>query len=185
LVLLAALSIFMGMSVYDHRQKAGCVEPDEDELEGADPNIKTWQIVVFLCMGIIGLPVGAHILVEYSVSIATGFGISDTVIGLTLVAIGTSLPELATSVMAAVRRQADVAIGNVIGSNIFNLLGIIGVTAVIGRIPVDPALLRFDIWVMLGASLFLVPVVFFVWRIGRGVGALFCALYAAYLFVLF
>ena len=88
------------------------------------------------------------------------FGVSDTVIGLTLVALGTSLPELATTVMAAIRRQADVALGNVIGSNMFNLLAILGVTALVGPIPVASPFQSYDLWVMLGASLIIAPFVF-------------------------
>ena len=104
-------------------------------------------------------------------------------IGLTLVAIGTSLPELATTVMAALRRQADVALGNVIGSNMFNLLGIMGVASLVGNIPVDPQFLSFDLWVMLTASLILVPFVFFRVDINRIWGIALTALYLTYLAV--
>jgi cation:H+ antiporter len=97
---------------------------------------------------------------------------SRRAIGLTLVAVGTSLPELATTVMAALRRQADVALGNVIGSNMFNLLGIMGVATLVGPVPVDAQFLTFDLWVMLGAALLMIPLVFFraditrIWGIG-------------------
>ena len=113
--------------------------------------------------------------------IARTYGISESVIGLTLVAVGTSLPELATTVMAALRKHADVALGNVIGSNLFNLLTILGITTLIRPIPVDPGFLHFDLWVMLAASLLLIPFVFWRWDMGRGLGAAFCALYAAYI----
>ena len=102
-------------------------------------------------------------------------------IGLTLVAIGTSLPELATTVMAALRRQADVALGNVIGSNMFNLLGIIGVASLVGPIEVDPQFMRFDFWVMLGASLLLIPFVYLRRDITRVWGIVLCGLYVLYL----
>jgi cation:H+ antiporter len=97
------------------------------------------------------------------------------------VAIGTSLPELATTVMAALRRHADVAIGNVIGSNMFNLLAIMGVASLVGPVPVDPQFLRFDLWVMLAASLVLAPIVFLRWHMGRAIGVAFTGLYVAYL----
>ena len=100
---------------------------------------------------------GRFALVAPGPTIAEQFGVSETVIGLTLVAVGTSLPELATTVMAALRRQADVALGNVIGSNMFNLLAIIGIASLVGPIPVDPEFLTFDLWVMLAASLLLLP----------------------------
>ncbi len=184
LILLAALAAILvdsARSVRDHRRAANGAAADEEELEEADPDMPWWQIGVYLALGLVGLPLGADLLVDSSVEIAQAFGVSDTVIGLTLVAIGTSLPELATTVMAAVRRHSDVALGNVIGSNMFNLLGIIGVAALVGPIPVDPGILRFDMWVMLAASLVLAPFVFLRWSMGRLVGVVFTALYVAYL----
>jgi cation:H+ antiporter len=109
--------------------------------------------------------------------------VPETAIGLTLIAVGTSLPELATSTIAALRRQGDVALGNVIGSNMFNLLAIIGIAAFVGPIPVDAAFLRFDLWIMLAASLLLVPMVFFKLNFTRIWGAGLTLLYVAYLFV--
>ena len=163
LALLAALSfvLFDAFREAHAHRKAGKEAADEEEVEGADPDMAGWTIAVFLVLGLIGLPLGASLLVDNASIIARQFGISDAVIGLTLVAIGTSLPELATTTMAALRRQADVALGNVIGSNMFNLLAIIGVTALVGRIPVDPHFLKFDLWVMLAASLMLIPFVIF------------------------
>ncbi|MFW5881803.1 MAG: sodium:calcium antiporter [Roseicyclus sp.] len=154
------------------------------ELEEADPDMPWWKIALFLVAGLAGLPLGADLLVDSSVAIATAYGISETVIGLTLVAIGTSLPELATTIMAAIRRHTDVALGNVIGSNMFNLLGIIGISSLVGPIPVDPAILRLDIWVMLAASAVLAPFVFLRWPMGRLVGVVSTMLYAGYLLVL-
>ncbi|MDA8587245.1 calcium/sodium antiporter [Rhodobacteraceae bacterium] len=153
-----------------------------EDVEGADPEMPVWKIAIFLILGLIGLPLGASIFVEAAVEIAKDFGVSDSVIGLTLVALGTSMPELATTVVAAARRQADVAIGNVIGSNLFNLLAIIGVASFVGPIPVPRAFLGFDLWVMLGASLLLVPFVFPPkWDLTRRWGTLLCALYVAYI----
>jgi len=178
-VLLGALVLIMGLAARDaqaHR-KAGQAAEDDDAPEGADPNMPWWRIIGFLALGLVGLPLGADLLVDNAVVIAREFGISETVIGLTLVAIGTSLPELATTVMAALRRQADVALGNVIGSNIFNLLGIIGVASLVAPIPVAPEFLSYDLWVMLGASLLLVPFVFFgkdiAWKWGLALTALY------------
>jgi cation:H+ antiporter len=178
-VLLGALVLIMGLAARDaqaHR-KAGQTAEDDDAPEGADPNMPWWRIIGFLALGLVGLPLGADLLVDNAVIIARDFGISETVIGLTLVAIGTSLPELATTVMAALRRQADVALGNVIGSNIFNLLGIIGVASLVAPIPVAPEFLSYDLWVMLGASLLLVPFVFFgkdiTWKWGVALTALY------------
>ncbi|MFA8387031.1 MAG: calcium/sodium antiporter [Pelagibaca sp.] len=182
-VLLAALVLILGDSFREalaHR-RAGQAAPEEEEPEGADPDMPWWKIILYLALGLIGLPIGADMLVDSSVELATIFGVSDTVIGLTLVALGTSLPELATTVMAALRRQADVALGNVIGSNMFNLLAIIGIASLIAPIPVDPEFLRFDLWVMLGASLLIFPLVFMGRDLTRIWGVVLSALYLGYI----
>lgn len=184
LVLLGALAYVLTdqfREAKNHRR--ACRNDPTEELEGADPDMPGWRIAVFLVLGLIGLPLGAGLLVDNATIIAQAYGVSDTVIGLTLVAIGTSLPELATTVMAALRRQADVALGNVIGSNMFNLLAIIGIASLVGPIRVDPAFLQFDLWVMLGASLLLIPFVYFRRDITRGWGIALSALYALYLIV--
>ena len=190
LVLLAALAAVLADSVLHasrHRREARAAAALEDDvledLEGADPELPWWKIVVFLVLGLVGLPLCADILVNSAVNIAREFGVTETVIGLTLVALGTSLPELATTVMAALRRQADVALGNVIGSNMFNLLAIIGLTSLFGDIPVDDQFLRFDLWVMLASSLLLVPCVFFKQDITRIWGIVLVALYVSYISV--
>jgi cation:H+ antiporter len=186
-VLLGALSLVLADAFRDaHRhRKAGqaCMVETEEEVEGADPNLPWWRICMFLGLGLIGLPLGADLLVDNASMIARTYGISDTVIGLTLVAVGTSLPELATTVMAALRRQADVALGNVIGSNMFNLLAIIGIASLVGPIPVDPGFLRFDLWVMLGASVLLAPFVYFARDITRGWGIALTLAYLCYVAV--
>ncbi len=157
----------------------------DEEPEGADPEMGGWKIATFLVLGLIGLPLGADLLVDSSVSIARTFGVEEEIIGLTLVAIGTSLPELATTVMAAIRKQADVALGNVIGSNMFNLLFIMGIASFVGAIPVDDMFLRYDVWVMLAASLALIPFVFTSrLDLTRGVGVVFSCLYVLYLVTL-
>ena len=183
LILLAALSFVLLDSAREARnhRKACKDQRLNDEIEEADPEMSGIMIAFYMILGLIGLPLGADILVESSVEIARRFHVSETVIGLTLVAIGTSLPELATTVMAALRRQADVAMGNVIGSNMFNLLAIIGVASFVGPIPVSQGILNFDLWIMLGASLLLIPFVYFGRDLTRRWGVVFCALYAAYI----
>ncbi|WP_025054612.1 calcium/sodium antiporter [Sulfitobacter noctilucicola] len=184
LVLLGGLAYVLGDAFRDARaHRKACEVTDTEEPEGADPDMPTWQIATFLVLGLIGLPVGAGLLVDNATIIAQAYGVSDTVIGLTLVAIGTSLPELATTVMAALRRQADVALGNVIGSNLFNLLAIIGIASLVGPIRVDPEFLRFDLWVMLGASLMLFPFVYLKMDITRFWGIVLSVLYVSYLVV--
>lgn len=184
-ILLAGLTYVLFDAVRDtrkhRRDTKGACPVDVEEPEGADPDMPGWRIAVFLSLGLIGLPLGAGLLVDNASMIARAYGISDTVIGLTLVAIGTSLPELATTVMAALRRQADVALGNVIGSNMFNLLGIIGVASLVGPIEVDPQFMQFDFWVMLAASLLLIPFVYLRQDITRVWGIVLCGLYVLYL----
>src|SRR6056297_747673 len=182
IVLMLVLAAILGDSMREamaHR-RAGKANPQEEDLEGADPDMPWWKIILNLLVGLVGLPLGADLLVDNSVEIATLFGVSDAVIGLTLVALGTSLPELATTVMAALRKQADVALGNVIGSNMFNLLAIIGITALVGDIPVYSEFLNFDLWVMLAASLILIPFVFLGRDIGRVWGILLTSAYVGY-----
>ncbi|MCY4178899.1 MAG: calcium/sodium antiporter [Litoreibacter sp.] len=182
LILLAALALALWDNFRDAR---GHMKKDEleEELEGADPSLVGWKIAAFLVVGLIGLPLGAKLLVDNAIIIATEFGVSATVIGLTLVAIGTSLPELATTVMAAFRRETDVAIGNVIGSNMFNLLAIIGVASLVGPMPVPDAFLTLDLWVMLGASILIAPVVFHNLAMGKIWGISLTLAYIAYLYL--
>ncbi|WP_204115648.1 calcium/sodium antiporter [Shimia biformata] len=187
--LLIGLGLVLADSVRDaHAHRKACANPagateNPDEIEGADPDMPWWQIIVFLILGLAGLPLGAELLVENAEIIALSYGVSEAVIGLTLVALGTSLPELATTMMAALRRQADVALGNVIGSNMFNLLAIIGVATFVGPIPVPYEFLVFDLWVMLGASILIVPFVFFGRDINRLWGLALTALYILYVVV--
>ena len=186
-VLLGALGLVLYDAFRDARahHKAGeAADIAPERLEGADPELPVWRIALYLALGLIGLPLGADLLVDNATIIARTYGVSDTVIGLTLVAIGTSLPELATTVMAALRRQAEVALGNVIGSNMFNLLAIIGMASLVGPIPVDDSFLRFDLWVMLAASLALLPFVYFKADLTRLWGGALTVCYGIYLVAL-
>ncbi|WP_298937730.1 calcium/sodium antiporter [uncultured Ruegeria sp.] len=185
-ILLTALALVLGNAFREanaHRKAIGDACAEEEELEGleeADPDMPYWKVSIYLILGLIGLPMGAHLLVDNATIIAREYGVSETVIGLTLIAVGTSLPELATTVMAALRRQADVALGNVIGSNMFNLLAIVGIATWFGKIPVEPEFLRYDLWVMLAASLLLIPFVFFKKDISRNWGVALTFLYVLY-----
>ncbi|RVV98337.1 calcium/sodium antiporter [Mesobaculum littorinae] len=186
IILLAGLAVMLGLQARNalaHRRSAKAQAEAEMELEGADPSLRWWKILLFLALGLVGLPIGANLLITGATEIALAWGLSETVIGLTLVAIGTSLPELATTVMAAIRRQADVALGNVIGSNMFNLLGILGVASLVGPIPVEDAALHFDIWVMLAAALVVAPFALWSWQLGRRAGLALTLAYVAYLTV--
>jgi len=184
-VLLLALFGVLFTAFREAQAHRAAGEDDElEEIDEADPDMPYWRIGIYLVLGLIGLPLGAELLVENATIIARMYGLSETVIGLTLVALGTSLPELATTVVAALRRQADVALGNVIGSNMFNLLAIIGLTTFVGPITVDPAFLRFDLWVMLASSLLIIPFVFFRQDITRIWGIILTGLYVVYVWSL-
>jgi cation:H+ antiporter len=134
----------------------------------------------WLALGFALLFGGAEMLVRGAVSIARDIGISEAVIGLTIVAVGTSLPELAASMVAAIKRQGDVAIGNIIGSNIFNILGILGIAAMVKPISISPNFPAFDIPVMVLATVAMLVVLLAKWPLGRVVGAVFIAGYAVY-----
>lgn len=182
LVLLAGISVFLLLAFVKAHRSRQVEKALEAEL--GDPHMAWWKIGVFMILGLIGLPLGADLLIDGAVNIAQKFGVDERIIGLTLVAVGTSLPELATTVMAALRRQADVAIGNVVGSNIFNLLGIMGIASFFGPLPVPPDFLRLDLWIMLGTSLLLAPFVLSKVDIGRTWGVAFIAGYTIYVMIL-
>ena len=137
--------------------------------------------IVLVVGGLAFTVLGAHLLVSSVLAIGIEVGISETVLGLTVVAVGTSLPELTTSVLAAFRRQPDIAFGNIVGSNIYNILGILGITAIIEPIPVPPEIVRADIWIMLAATGMLLFFSISGWRISRIEGGIFLATYGAYL----
>ena len=179
-LMLAVLAAILLDQAWTARRVSRVAVATED-LNGVDTSMPGWKITLYLLFGLVGLPLGAKVLVVNAEIIAREFGVPETAIGLTLIAVGTSLPELATTTVAAIRRQADVALGNVIGSNMFNLLAIIGIAALVGPIPVTDEFLRFDLWVMLAASFLLIPFVFFRRNITRIWGAALTLLYMAYL----
>tara|TARA_R110001606_G_scaffold12165_4_gene52339 strand:- start:16882 stop:17856 length:975 start_codon:yes stop_codon:yes gene_type:complete len=139
------------------------------------------KIIPFLLLGLSGLPFGASLIIDHGAEIARSMHIREEVIGLSLIALGTSLPELVTVVASALRKQSDLALGNVVGSNIFNLLAVGGVAGVVGGAEVSEAGLRFDLPVMLVASGLLVLLVLFGVRLGRFQGAAFLCAYIAYI----
>ncbi len=142
-------------------------------------------LVAFLIGGLAALFGGASLLVDGATSIARNLGVPEAIIGLTIVAVGTSLPELATSLVAAYRGNSAVAIGNVVGSNVFNILGILGLTTVIAPMAVDPSMARFDIPFMVAMSFVLAGLLFFTTRLSRPVGGTMLAVYVAYTAYLF
>ncbi|MGI9413704.1 MAG: calcium/sodium antiporter [Hyphomicrobiales bacterium] len=142
------------------------------------------SIPVFIA-GCAAVIFGAQFLVDAAINIARAIGVSDAVIGLTMVAIGTSLPELTISVIAATRGHSDVALGNVIGSNLSNILVILGITSLFGTIPIGGQIAWFDVWVMLVATVVLIPVMVSDRSISRLEGAVFLTCYVTYIVSLF
>jgi cation:H+ antiporter len=141
----------------------------------------TGKAALLFLGGLVLTVLGARFLVQGAVTIAEGFGVSEAVIGLTLVALGTSLPELVTSVVAARKGEGGVALGNVLGSNVYNILGILGVTALVRPLTVPPQIASVDVWVMAGATAALLAVVVSGWRVTRVEGAALIVAYAAYI----
>ena len=183
-----ALLLVSLFSLVAYLVRFGMQRPDTDpfarELEAEIPtDIPTRVAVFWLLISMVALPASSHFLVEGAVGIAQALEVSDTVIGLTLVAFGTSLPELATAITSAFRKEDDLAIGNIIGSNMFNLLGVLGIAAVVRPVEVDSMILGRDFPVMflLTGLMFLLASDFRgPGRIGRVAGALLLAIFVAY-----
>lgn len=197
ILLLALLAVFLGGSTIAARRhrkdlKAAAAAAgadvatesfeDDDALEDVDdvPD-SVWIALIYILLGLVGLPLGAHFTITGATTIATAWGVSEAVIGLTVIALGTSLPELATTVMAAIRQHGAVAIGNVIGSNIFNLLAIIGITAVVVPIDVPQEVLKLDVWVMLACALLLTALAGFRVCLNKVSGFVMTAAYGLYI----
>tara|TARA_R110000868_G_scaffold163559_2_gene395804 strand:- start:5727 stop:6683 length:957 start_codon:yes stop_codon:yes gene_type:complete len=183
--LLVALVAYLAWSAWDAKRYPADAIVQTAETITLVKHMPRATIAGFILVGCIGLPVGAHFVVEGGTLMARSFGVSEAVIALTLIAVGTSLPELATSLMAAIRRKHDVAIGNVIGSNIINILAILGVTSLIMPLPVAPNFLQLDLWVMLLAAFAIVPTVIARGTISRSMGAFFVVAYIAYVYAIF
>ena len=158
----------------------------QDEFETEIPTStwdRHWAVQVGLIVGgLVMLVVGADWLVDSAVAFARAFGVSDLVIGLTVVAVGTSMPEIATSIVAAMRGQRDIAVGNVVGSNVFNILAVLGAAGIASGagLPVSEAARNFDLWVMLAVAFACLPIMITGREIARWEGGVFLAYYAAY-----
>ncbi|NHN38642.1 calcium/sodium antiporter [Pseudomaricurvus alcaniphilus] len=182
-IFLAALVAYLAWAYWSERfHAAPSAELHKAEAEEltALPKSVVW-IATTVIAGLLLLIFGSQVLLAGAVGIAEYFGVSEAVIGLTLVAVGTSLPELSISVIAALRRHADVAVGNILGSNIFNLLGILGVSALLQPLPVHARILQFDQWIMLGSSLLLLLFLYTGRRLNRFEGGILLAGYGVYI----
>lgn len=184
-ILIVGLAIYVTWTLYQSRREHGGT-PGLHSDTGNHYHERAKSSMIFDLLFIVGglavLVVGARCVVAAAVDLAREAGINELVIGLTIVAVGTSLPEVATSIVAARRGENDIAVANVIGSNIFNLLGVLGITAIVASngLPVSVAALHFDIPVMIGTAVACLPIFFTGHLIARWEGALFLAYYLAY-----
>ncbi|MFT5433236.1 MAG: cation:H+ antiporter, partial [Myxococcota bacterium] len=186
-VMLTGLMVFTGWLLWDAKRNPTSSIPGDNEGTASFGRIGATGVLlnagaVLLGVGLLAL--GADLLVRGAVSLATYLGVSETVIGLTIVSAGTSAPELAASLVAAWRGRADMAVANVIGSNIFNILGIASVTALVAEMPVDPLIRSRDTPWLLGLSALLVPIMATGRSVTRREGALLSSVFAIYLVVL-
>ena len=181
LVMVGTLVLF---SMYLIRKSRKHTKASHAELDFT-PEIPKTSIVkdlAFVLIGSVGLAYGAHLLVDGTVGLASVLGISDYVISVTVVAFGTSLPELMTSGIAAFKRQSDLSVGNLIGSNIFNILGILGVTSIFKNIPITSQVLNIDMWWVIGISALIFPLMITGKRINKWEGLTLLSLYGCYIF---
>ena len=179
-ILLALLIVYFYWSERHRKTPAGDLHAREEaELQDVPHRIST--ALLFVTAGLAAVAFGAHLLVDAAVVVARHIGMSEAVIGLTVVAIGSSLPELATAIVAAYRKHADVALGNIIGSSVFNVLGILGLVSVIQPIVAPWEIAIVDIWIMLGVTALVLLPVFAGWRLSRPIGGIFVGLYACFI----
>ncbi|UDF02560.1 calcium/sodium antiporter [Asticcacaulis sp. AND118] len=183
-IMLALLAAYlMGVYIWEKVITGKDTPPAGDAVR--EPPGSPFLALIWVGLGLLMLVTGADALVRGAENVARGFGISEAVIGLTLVAVGTSLPELTVTIIAAFRRQGEVSLGNLIGSNIFNILGILGVTAGIAPLSISSQMARIDIPVAVGVAGGLFLLILFAQKIGRLSGLIFLGLYAAYMAWLF
>lgn len=184
-VLALGLIVYTSFLFYQGRkQGADAVDGEVDELLGVE--VPAWKNILLVVGGLILLVLGARWLVQSAVEIASAWGVSEAVIGLTIIAMGTSLPEVMTSIVAALKGERDIAIGNVVGSNIFNVLSVLGISGVVSPTPLlaGAQMAQIDIPVMLGVAALCAPLFFTGAIVSRIEGALFLVLYGAYVWLL-
>ena len=156
-----------------------------EAIDAEKESLDKWTLIVFLVVGFVGLPLGAKILITSATNFAENYGVSEEVIGLTVVAVGTSLPERATAIAAAYRREANLLLGNVIGSNIFNILGIAGIASLIHPLQLTDKIELSSLGTLIVSSIELAPIIIWYKSITRIIGIIFLLMYAGYMLMLF
>ena len=182
-IMFALLIGYTAFLVIQSRNEKKSTVAEDAELDLNSAWDRHWSVqVVLIAVGLFLLVQGSTWLVQAAIIFAKNLGVSELVIGLTIIAAGTSMPEVATSIMATIRGQRDIAVGNVIGSNTFNILGVLGLTGIVApaSLAVAPSVLSFDMWVMLAVAVACLPVFFSGREIARWEGGVFLGYYAAY-----
>lgn len=185
IILFTGIVAYLSFLMWECRREKAAVQEQYDEAFGVKKRkpSSTLMNVIFMVAGLGLLVLGSQWLVEAAVVTATALGMSELVIGLTIVAAGTSLPEVATSVLAALRGERDIAVGNAVGSNLFNLLAVLGLGSIVAPagIPVSPGVLTFDLPIMIAVAVAALPIFFTGYTIARWEGAVFLGYFAAYI----
>ena len=176
---LIMLAVLIGFIVFNYFNSKDA--PDDSETQSSLANKNWFMVIVITAIGLLAILYGSELLVKGAVSLAKIFGVSEAIIGLTIVAVGTSMPELATTVVASIRKQNGVALGNVVGSNIWNIVFIMGATSTIVDVEVVRQIMVYDIWVMLFATVVLLPIMMTQSKLNKIEGWLFLLLYAGYI----
>ena len=182
-LLIVFLILFLVQAIF---YKTGSKESlGYEAIDTEKESLDKWRLIVFLVVGFVGLPLGAKILITSATNFAENYGVSEEVIGLTVVAVGTSLPELATAIAAAYRREANLLLGNVIGSNIFNILGIAGIASLIHPLQLTDKIELSSVGALLISSIVIAPIIIWYKSITRIIGIIFLLMYAGYIVILF
>ncbi len=185
IIMVIILVSFTGYLIVSSRKKTKRnLKLEETKLDEAAKKVNVGKSILFVFLGLIGLYFGAEWLLNSAVTIAEDFGMSQTVIGITIVAFGTSVPELVTSCVAALKKETDISIGNLIGSNLFNILAVIGTTSIIKPIAVEQTVIDSDMIWMLAISLLLLPLMLIGKKLGRIKGLLLFSIYVIYIVIL-
>ncbi len=183
-ILFTLIILFTLFMIWKARKSSKSVKEKGNEEIEENKGSPLWRNILLLIGGCLGLIFGSQWLLEAATNIASEAGVNPFIIGVTILAFGTSVPELAASAIAAYRKQTDIAIGNLIGSNIFNILCVVGLTGTVAKMPLKKEVLNYDAWWMLGISVALLPLMISGGKIHRWKGALLVLSYLIYLFIL-
>jgi len=175
------LLILFSYILYSYFQDQKDNSKKEEDLE----NLSLIKAIIYSVVGLVTLILGGWLLVNSSIKVAQSYGISEAVIGLTIVAVGTAIPELTTTIIASIKKHNDLIIGNILGSNIFNILGILGITLLIENIPVTDEMMKKGIWEMIAATLFFIIILKFAKSISKVIASFMLTSYVVYIVYLF